>query len=469
MARLDAVVVGSGPNGLTAAARLALTGRRVLVLEGAEQIGGGSRSVALGDAVVDHCAAVHPFGATSPAFEMLRLERHGLRWLVPPVGLAHPFDDGTAAVLGDGGTLDPTAGGPGGAGLDRHRWRRIVGAAVDDWYDLRHLVLAPVLDAVRAHPLRMSRFAVLAGLPASLLVRGFRSRDARALVAGSAAHSGAPLSTPSSAGVALGLLAAGGASGLPFAAGGSAAIVDALASVIRSAGGEIETGRPVRRAADLPDAAVTLFDLAPSQVGEILGGRSPRWRRGVAAWKLDLVLSAPMPWTAEAARRAGTVHLGGPAAEVARAEAATARGSLVDDPFVIVAQPCVADVSRAPVGRHVVWAYRHVPNGCTAERATAGIERQFDRFAPGWRDLVVDRRVTTTTDFESRNASYLGGDVAGGAMTFRQTVARPRLALDPYRWPGHDRAWICSQSAPPGPGVHGMCGWHAAGSVLART
>ena len=459
MVRYDAVVVGSGPNGLTAAARLALAGRSVLVLEAADTIGGGSRTVDLAGARVDHCAAVHPFGSTSPAFDELDLTGRGVRWLVPPIALAHPFDDGTAAVL------DVAAPGA-GLGDDATRWDRLVGSLARDWDRQRHLALDPIPVGVRRHPLRMAAFGATAVLPAALVQRAFRTREARALLAGCAAHTGSPLTTPTTAGVAVGLLAAGTASGMPVAAGGSQAIVDALADVVREAGGVIECGRPVRSRADLPPARSLVFDLVPQQVASILGVASPRWRSGVAAWKLDLVLRSPMPWVAAAARSAGTVHLGGAADEIAAAEAETARGGLPECPYVIVAQPSVVDPSRAPAGHHVVWAYRHVPNGCTDDRASEGIERQFDRFAPGWRELVVHRRVTTTAGFAGSNESHLGGDVAGGAMTFRQVVARPRFALDPYRWPGESGVWICSQSTPPGPGVHGMCGWHAAASVL---
>lgn len=458
--QLDVVVVGAGPNGLTAAARLARAGRSVLVVEAAATIGGGSRTVAHGDARIDHCAAVHPFGGSSPAFDELDLGAHGLRWSRPPIGLAHPFDDGAAAVLDD-----HTASH---LGSDRARWRRLIDPFADDWQRWRHLMTGPVIRTTVQHPVAMAHFGTLAILPSSVLTRAFRTREAAALVAGSAAHGGAALTAPTTAGVALGLLASGQATGMPFAEGGSQAIPDALAAIVVAAGGRIETGRTVTTWAELPPARAVLFDLDPTQIASIVGAPPPRWRHGVAAWKLDLVLSAPMPWTAEACHRAGTVHLGGTAAEIAAAERSTALGGLPERPFVIVAQPSVADPSRAPAGQHVVWAYRHVPNGCTDERATAGIEAQFDRFAPGWRDLVIDRRITTALGYAAYNAAYVGGDIAGGAMTPWQVVARPRLAYDPYRLRARENAWICSQSTPPGPGVHGMCGWHAAGSVLAE-
>ena len=432
----------------------------MLVLEAQPTVGGGSRTITLGGARVDHCAAVHPFGATSPAFEELDLAGQGLQWLRPPVGLAHPFDDGGAAVVDQ----DTAAG----LGPDEAQWRRIVDPFARDWQRWRHHVVGPVLRSVAQHPLAMTRFGMFGGLPASGFERLFRGRSARALIAGSAAHGGSALTSLTTAGVALGLIAAGQASGMPFAAGGSHTIVDALASIVVGAGGRIETERRVSTWGDLPPARSVLLDLAPEQAAQIVGTRAPRWRHGVAAWKLDLVLSGPMPWKAQACRNAGTVHLGGTAAEVAAAERATARGGLPDRPFVIVAQPSVADPSRAPAGQHVIWAYRHVPNGCADDRATDGIEAQFDRFAPGWRDLVLERRVTTAGEYATFNESYIGGDIAGGAMSAWQTIARPRLAYDPYRLRARDGVWLCSQSTPPGPGVHGMCGWHAAGSVLAN-
>ena len=457
----DAVVVGAGPNGLTAAARLANAGRRVLVVEAAPTIGGGSRTKSLGGARYDVCAAVHPFGASSPAFEELQLDRHGLRWLHPPIALAHPFEDGHAAMI----ERRADAGPPAPPGRDDRRWRAAVGIFADDWEHLRHVVLAPVPRSLVDHPVRMARFGLVAGQPMSVLARVFKGRDAAALLTGLAAHGGARLSLPTTAGVGVALAAATEAVGMPVAAGGSQSIVDALASVIRLAGGEIETDRRISSRADLPRSRALLLDLTPTQAASVLGGPGPRWRYGVAACKLDLVLSGPMPWSAQRCREAGTVHLGGEWREVAGAERKTAAGRVVDRPFVIVAQPCVSDPARAPQGQHVVWAYRHVPNGCDEVAAVAGIERRFDQFAPGWRDLVLHRKVTTATDYEAYNANYVGGDIASGAMSPWQTIARPRLALDPYRL-GRDDAWLCSQSTAPGPGVHGMCGWHAAGSVL---
>lgn len=458
MAGWDAVVVGAGPNGLTAAARLARSGRRVLVLEAASTPGGGSRTTPFDDAPDarrDICAAIHPFGVSSPAFEALDLHHHGLRWLHPPVKLAHPFDDGSAA------TLD--------ADLDDARWHRLVDPLVAAWPELRHLALAAPLTGTARHPIRMGPFSAVAALPAAALARGMASPAASALLVGLAAHSGARLDRPATAGVALALAAAGLSAGMPVAALGSQSIIDALCAVIRECGGQIDTDRRITSIDQVPAAKAVLFDLTPAQTATILGRRAPHWKHGTAAWKLDLVLDGPMPWTAEACWRAGTVHLGGSAADIARVERQTAAGQLPDRPYVIVAQPSVADPTRAPLGQHVLWAYRHVPNGCADPMATQGIEAQFDRFAPGWRDLVVARTVTSAIDYAAYNESYPGGDVAGGAMTTWQTVARPRLALDPYRIRGHAGAWLCSQSTPPGPGVHGMCGWHAAGSVLAHT
>lgn len=460
---VDVVVVGAGPNGLTAAARLAVAGRRVLVLEAASTIGGGSRTKPLADgAVYDVCAAVHPFGAASPAFAELDLAAHGVQWLHAPVALAHPFDDGDAAVL-----YRDLADTSAGLGHDAQRWDATVGHFARDWDRVRHLVLGPVARALVHHPLQMARFGMLAGLPAAAAVRLFRTREARALVAGLAAHSGVSLRQPATAGVALALAAAAHAVGMPVAAGGSQSIVDALAAVITANGGTIECDRHITSLSELPRAPITLLDVTPGQFADLAGLPAPRWKHGVAAWKIDMLVSAPMPWVATACASATTVHLGGEHAEVAQAEAETARGEVPGHPYVIVTQPSVVDASRAPAGHHVIWAYRHVPNGCTADTATAGIEAQFDRFAPGWRDLVVHRRVTTATDYAAYNPSYIGGDIAGGAMTPWQTVARPRLALDPYRTkvPG---VWLCSQSTPPGPGVHGMSGWHAAGSVLSE-
>jgi phytoene dehydrogenase-like protein len=469
----DAVVVGAGPNGLTAAARLARAGRRVIVFEAGATPGGGSRTRAFGaagdlgaelGAVYDVCAAAHPFGAASPAFDELRLDRHGLTWLHPPAPLAHPFDDGSAAVLQR--DLEATARS---LGDDSDRWRGWVGGLTNAWDRRRHLLLDPLLAGTLRHPVAMARFAARAALPATLLTRRASTREARALVVGLAAHSGVPLSMPTTAGVALALAAATHAVGMPVAAGGSQAIVDALVAVIRSAGGHVVCDHRVKALRDLPPADAVLLDVTPRQAATITGAPPPRWKAGVAAWKLDLLLAGPMPWTSAACRTAGTVHLGGDPDAIVAAERTTYRGGLPERPFVIAVQPSVADPSRAPAGQQMLWAYRHVPTGCTDDDATAGIEAQFDRFAPGWRDLVLHRQVTTAADYAAYNPSYIGGDIAGGAMTPWQTLARPRLALDPYRMRGIDRVWLCSQSTQPGPGVHGMCGWHAAGSVLRHT
>lgn len=467
---LDAVVVGAGPNGLAAAAVLAQSGRSVHVVEATERPGGGSRSAALTRAgfVHDVCSAVHPFGAVSPAFEALGLAAHGLRWRNPEVLLAHPLDDGTAGVLLQ--DLDATAAG---LGEDGDRYRQLVGPVAKQWSTLAATVLGPFVQLPR-HPLALAKLGLRSLPPATLALGRFQTDAARGLLAGSAAHSFLPLERPLTAGVAVALHAAGHVAGWPVAEGGSQAIIDALVGTIGEHGGSVECGRPVRRFADLPPARAVLFDLSPSQVEAICGDRFAdryrrrlrRFRHGPGAFKIDYALSGPMPWTAEACRKAGTVHLGGTLAEVAASEAAVAEGRHPERPFVLVAQQCVADPGRAPEGHHTLWAYTHVPSGSTRD-VRPGIESQFDRFAPGWRSLVLEAKVTTPVDFEAYNENYVGGDIAGGAMDRLQLLGRPFLssALHPYRTP-EARLFLCSSSTPPGGGVHGMCGWHAAHDVL---
>lgn len=466
----DAVVVGAGPNGLTAAARLARAGRRVLVLERADRIGGSCATDDFGGLPRDTCAAIHPFGAASPAFAALDLGAHGLVWCEPPLAVAHPLDGGRAGVLAT--DLDETVRL---LGADGPRYRRALEPMVGRARAALDALTGPVLRA----PTDLDGAAALAvlgvavPLPATWAARlVFRSDVNRAMWAGVAAHAAVRLSMPFTNAAGYGLAVAGHIGGWPAARGGSQAIVDALASVITTSGGEIVTGHTVTSLRDLPPTRAVLLDVTPRQLVALAGDALPaaaaakagRWRYGPGHCKVDYVLSGPMPWTAEACRRAGTVHVGGTMAEIAEAEADVLIGRLPERPYALVVQPDLADPTRlGPRGERPLWAYTHVPNGSTVD-ASPAIERQFDRFAPGWRDLVLAREVRTATQAELHNPNLVGGDIGGGSVDGRQLLVRPRL-VHPYRTDAAG-VWMCGSATPPGPGVHGMSGWHAAGDVL---
>lgn len=467
--RWDAVVVGSGPNGLAAAITLARAGRSVLVLEAADAAGGGARSLELTAPgfVHDVCSAILPLGAGSPFFSSLPLEQHGLEWVHPEIPVAHPLDGGRGVVAHR--DLGATTAG---LGADGARYGRLVGGIAQRWPDLVDHLLGPVVRVPR-HPFALARFGIPALLPADLLAtRAFRDDTTRALFAGNAAHSILPLSRPLTASFGLVLLAVAHAVGWPMARGGTQSLTDALVSHLEELGGVVETSSPVARLADVPPSRVVLFDTTPRTVARVAGDALParfrarlaRFRHGPGAFKIDYALDEPVPWTYEPARRAGTVHVGGTLEEVARAEADVGAGRHPERPFVLVAQQSVADATRAPVGRHTLWAYCHVPSGSTVDMAGA-IEHQIERFAPGFRDVVAARAVRTPADLESENANYVGGDIAAGAHSGLQLFFRPTVQLRPYRTP-NPRLWLCSASTPPGAGVHGMAGFHAARAVL---
>lgn len=472
--RADAVVVGAGPNGLAAAVRLAQAGRHVTVLEAASTIGGGTRTEELTLPGLKHdvCSAVHPFALASPYLTSLPLAEHGLVWRYPEVDLAHPLDDEAGDVLLR--DLDATCRG---LGVDGRAWRQVFGPVVEDFDSLAGDVLGPLVR-VPSHPLLMARFGLRAGLPASVLRRRFRTPQAQALFAGSAAHAFQPLHRPLTAAVGVMLTAAGHRHGWPVPEGGSAAITDALASLLVELGGEIVTDHPVRSRADLPTAEITLLDTGPQAAAEILGSALParrrrsyrRWRYGPGALKVDLAVRGGVPWSDPAARRAGTVHVGGTFDEIAAAEAMVCRGEMPERPFVLVAQQHLADPTRSVDDVHPVWAYAHVPARWDAspEEGEKVVLDQLERFAPGLRSRIVASAIRTPADHEAENANYVGGDIAGGATDPLQLVARPVLAADPYAT-GAPGVWLCSSSTPPGAGVHGMCGYRAAERALAAT
>ena len=468
MPQYDAVIVGAGPNGLAAAVHLARAGRSVLVVEAKDQIGGGSRTaeLTLPDFRHDVCATSHPFGLTSPFFSSLDLHRHGLDWVHPEIPLAHPLDDGAVALLHR--SLDDTVEG---LGSDGPRYRRLMEPTVKNFDMLRGTITGPVLSLPR-HPLVAARFGLTAVRSARGLARRFKSAPAAALVAGAAAHAIAPLTHRFTGGMAVALMGAGHAVGWPFARGGSQAIVEALFAELTSRGGVVKTGTRIEDLGQLPPATVTLLDVAPGALDSMTGGQLGKgYREGIArfthapaAFKVDWALDGPIPWTAADVAKAGVVHVGGTFEEIAAAEAEVSHGGHPERPFAIVAQPTLFDSSRAPAGKHVAWGYCHVPNG-SATDMTDRLESQIERFAPGFKDRIIAKSVMSPNELEAYNENYVGGDIAGGAMTWRQIVARPMLRRNPYSTP-MPGIYLCSASTPPGAGVHGMCGFHAAESAL---
>jgi len=473
------VVVGAGPNGLTAAIELASAGLSAVVLEAEDSIGGGTRSaeLTLPGFVHDICSAVHPLGAASPAFRKLPLEEYGLSWIQPDLPLAHALDGGRAAVMYR--SLEDTAAG---LGADGAAWRKLFGPLLRGFDDIVPYLLGPAIAGrvSRPPPLRalpgMLRFAV-SGLSSvtGLSKRSFSLEDGPALLGGMAAHAMLPLDASPTAGFGLLIGLLGHGVGWPVAVGGSQSIADALAAHLRSLGGEIKTSHRVRSMNDIPTARATLFDLTPSRVLEITGDRfSTRFRKrlqhlplGPGVFKLDWALGGPVPWTAEACRRAGTVHLGGTLEELAAAEGAVAAGRHPERPYVLIAQASMFDPSRAPAGKHTLWGYCHVPNGSTVDM-TEAIEAQVERFAPGFRDLVIARSAMGPAAMEAHNSNYIGGDMSGGLQDLRHMFLRPSARWNLYTTPD-EGVYICSSSTPPGGGVHGMCGYHAAGAALKQS
>ena len=465
----DAVVIGSGPNGLSAAIELARSGRSVTVYEANDTIGGGCRSaeLTLPGFVHDVCSAFHPLGAASPFFRSLDLSREGLEWVEPPAALAHPLDDGTAVILER--SIEATAST---LGPDSRAYRRLVGPLVPEWPDLAADALGPLLRVPR-HPFVMARFGIPALLPARALARfAFSGVRARALFAGLAAHSILPLDAPLTASFALMFAVVTHVANWPLPRGGSQRIADALAARLRSLGGKIETGRPVATLDETGAARAYLCDVTPRQLETIAGRRLSdgyraklrSFRYGPGVFKLDYAIDGPIPWRAKECLRAGTVHLGGTMDEIAESESEVARGRPAERPFMLVGQQSLFDSSRAPAGKHTVWAYCHVPNGSTFDM-TERMEAQLERFAPGFRERVLARSVMGPAEVYRHNANYIGGDIGGGANTLFQFVTRPFPKLDPYATSAPD-IYMCSSSTPPGGGVHGMCGYHAARSAL---
>lgn len=467
---IDAVIVGSGPNGLSAAILLASAGHSVLVLEAKETIGGGARTAELTLPGFHHdiCSAIHPMCVVSPYLRSLPLAQYGLEWAWSPAAIAHPLDDGTAATLEL--SVDATAEK---LGADARAYRRLMAPFAKNADKLFDAILRPVrVFPPPKHPFLLAHFGVLGLQSAMHFAKRFATPHARALFGGVAAHSFLPLDAAGSASFGLAMMLAGHATGWPAAKGGSIAIINAMAAHLRSLGGEIRTSHPVRSLRDVPDSRVVLFDLSPRQFADIAGDALPssyikklrRFRYGPGVFKVDYALDGPIPWKAEACAKSATVHVGGTIEELAAHERSVFDGTMTDKPFVLCAQQSVFDATRAPEGKHTGWAYCHVPHGWTGD-ATEIIDKQIERFAPGFRDRILARHTFNPAQYEQYNANFIGGDIGGGANLMSQFLTRPFPKMDPYATP-NERLYLCSSSTPPGGGVHGMCGYWAARSAL---
>ncbi|MFH9070670.1 phytoene desaturase family protein [Streptomyces alboflavus] len=464
---LDAVVVGAGPNGLTAAVELARRGFSVAVFEARGSVGGGARTeeLTLPGFRHDPCSAAHPLGINSPAFRAMPLERYGLEWLQPELPMAHPLLDGRAAVLARSVAETAASFGPRDAGA----YRRLVEPFLPHWDTLLRDFMSLPLTALPRDPALLARFGLVGLPPSTWLMRRFRDEPARALFSGLVAHVIAPLGGLATGGVGMVFALAAHARGWPLARGGSQSISDALAAYLTGLGGIIHTDYEVKRLDDLPPARAYVFDTSPAALARIagLGRYCDDFRYGAAAFKIDYALDGPVPWTAPEARAAGTVQVGASSREIGAAlRAASREGRAPDAPFLITVQPGVVDPSRAPAGKEVFWAYGHVPNGWQGD-LTDAVERQLERFAPGFRDRVLARATAGPPQLAARNANYVGGDIACGAASGLQLLLRPRLTAHPYRT-RHPAVFICSSATPPGPGVHGMSGHNAAKAVWKR-
>ena len=463
----DAIVVGSGPNGLSAAILLQQNGLSVLLIEGKDKIGGGLRTGELTLPGFNHdiCSAIHPLAVGSPFLQTLPLEQYGLEYIYPEISAAHPFDDGSAAILKK--SIAETAAS---LGIDEQAYIKLMQPIAEDWPLIAPDILGPL--HLPHHPLKVAKFGLTALPPVTVLAEKFKTTQAKGLLAGMAAHSIQPLNNLTTSAIAMVLMAAAHTKGWPLPKGGSVKIAEAMAAYFIALGGKIQTNTYVSSLEKLPSARAVLFDVTPVQLLEIAGHRFSsvykwqleRYRYGMGVFKMDWALDGPIPFTNQACRNAGTVHLGGTLAEITLSEQQTWNGRYPDNPFVLLAQQSLFDATRAPQGKHTAWAYCHVPNGSVVDM-TAAIEQQVERFAPGFKDRIIGRSSMNTDQMQQYNPNYIGGDINGGVINITQLFTRPALRWSPYKTSAKG-LYICSSSTPPGGGVHGMCGYWAAKKAL---